>query len=248
MKCDQYLDKLSSFLDGELDGEEAKDLQKHLHTCENCREVYAMYQSIQEELKDIEDINLPASFHEDLMTKIKDETPVTKKSKQSKWKWMTYMGTVAAAALMVVVGVNQLEPKSEEVQQEAPMSEVQSPRNIAFENKSESLTTMDEANSSKIKDIGEEKLEVAAEEAVPFAATSEEVWLVQSKKELTWVTEQASIQEGITAQVVSDVDILLVFEEEETKNNFLKILQEHIIIETSVEAHTLSVTVRLAIP
>ncbi len=50
--CSKYDAMLSAYLDGELHGKEAKELEKHLRTCEECQKYLALLKSVKEGLKE----------------------------------------------------------------------------------------------------------------------------------------------------------------------------------------------------
>ena len=50
--CSKYDAMLSAYLDGELHGKEAKELEKHLRTCEECQKYLALLKNVKEGLRE----------------------------------------------------------------------------------------------------------------------------------------------------------------------------------------------------
>ncbi len=50
--CSKYNTMLSAYLDGELQGAEAKEMEKHLRTCAECQKYLALLKSVKEGLKE----------------------------------------------------------------------------------------------------------------------------------------------------------------------------------------------------
>lgn len=114
MRCSEYEDYLAAYIDGELNEKQIDALQEHLDVCDTCREALAALQTIKEHMQDIESIALPGTFHKDLMERVKDEQKGSNAKRQySKVRIVTYLSTVAAAALVCVwIGSNQVSPYS----------------------------------------------------------------------------------------------------------------------------------------
>jgi len=59
MRCRQVIDKISDYLDGELDPELVQELERHLEHCEDCRVVVDTTQKTVEIYYDTEPAALP---------------------------------------------------------------------------------------------------------------------------------------------------------------------------------------------
>lgn len=109
MKCIDCIDKLSAYIDNELDLIEKKEVEKHLQMCEGCREELVLLTHIQEKIKDIDQIHLPEGFHEQLMKKVDEDSKINgikakKRSTMGGRRIVGYLSAVAAALLIVWVG------------------------------------------------------------------------------------------------------------------------------------------------
>ncbi|MGL6173564.1 MAG: anti-sigma factor family protein [Cellulosilyticaceae bacterium] len=100
MKCENYLELLSSYLDKQLTTQEAEQLEAHLKTCEKCREELEILEAIGTSLDSLENKELPQGFHAELMDKIHAEKQ-TKPFYQH--KLFTYGSSIAAVLILVVI-------------------------------------------------------------------------------------------------------------------------------------------------
>lgn len=66
MRCRQVVDKISEYLDGELDPELVRELERHLEHCEDCRVVVDTTRKTIEVFCDTEPAPLPNDVHERL--------------------------------------------------------------------------------------------------------------------------------------------------------------------------------------
>ena len=74
MRCRQVVDKISEYLDGELDPELVRELERHLEHCEDCRVVVDTTRKTVEVFCDTEPAPLPNDVREqtepDVYTKV----------------------------------------------------------------------------------------------------------------------------------------------------------------------------------
>ena len=66
MRCRQLVDKISEYLDGELDPELVRELEHHLEHCEDCRIVVDTTRKTVEIFCNAEPAALPGNVHERL--------------------------------------------------------------------------------------------------------------------------------------------------------------------------------------
>ncbi len=66
MRCRQLIDKISEYLDGELDPELVRELEHHLEHCEDCRIVVDTTRKTVEIFYNAEPAALPGNVHERL--------------------------------------------------------------------------------------------------------------------------------------------------------------------------------------
>ncbi|MBQ9968330.1 MAG: zf-HC2 domain-containing protein [Oscillospiraceae bacterium] len=96
MKCEDVLLLISGHLDGENTAEEEQALQAHLCDCEACRHVMQAFEEADAGLIQTKE-HAPDGLCADVMAQIKRESA---KKKRRPW-----IGIVAAAGLMLVIGV-----------------------------------------------------------------------------------------------------------------------------------------------
>lgn len=70
MDCKTVKEKMSSFVDNELKGDEYTSFIKHLNNCKECNEEYQMLRRILEIANNVDEKELPQGYHSELMTKI----------------------------------------------------------------------------------------------------------------------------------------------------------------------------------
>lgn len=78
MNCKECLDLISLYVDGLLVGKEADEVKKHIENCEECREEYETLMIIKESLNDIEMVELPENFNEELHERLVVESQTKK--------------------------------------------------------------------------------------------------------------------------------------------------------------------------
>jgi anti-sigma factor RsiW len=66
MRCRQVIDKISEYIDGELDPELVRELERHLQHCEDCRVVVDTTRQTVEVFCHTEPAPLPSDVHERL--------------------------------------------------------------------------------------------------------------------------------------------------------------------------------------
>jgi anti-sigma factor RsiW len=66
MRCRQVIDKISEYIDGELDPELVRELERHLQHCEDCRVVVDTTRQTVEVFCHTEPAPLPNDVHERL--------------------------------------------------------------------------------------------------------------------------------------------------------------------------------------
>ena len=103
--CEWILEKMSLYLDGELNGQEKGEITEHLENCEDCKKEFDTLKTIVEDLNNTEFLPLPKGYHDEVMEKI-NEKKVSKvdfvRKKPKNWKKYS---AVAAALVFTVVGI-----------------------------------------------------------------------------------------------------------------------------------------------
>lgn len=101
MKCEDFRELISLYIDDELDEANKNELIKHLENCPLCRKEYEELKALKEMLGKIGDEELPENFHNELMAKIK---PAKEKTKKKKFVWSRYSSLAASICAVLLVG------------------------------------------------------------------------------------------------------------------------------------------------
>lgn len=104
MKCMEYSELISAYVDGMLSPQEEEKLLTHLKTCQDCQNELEVLKQMQTMYHYIEAVSLPDKFHEDLMKELKAENKV---KPFIKFKWQ-YGGALVATMLIGILFFNQL--------------------------------------------------------------------------------------------------------------------------------------------
>lgn len=102
--CKEYAQTISEYLDGALGENERAQLLEHLESCEGCRAYLAELAAMHDALAETGEVELPAGFHESVMTKVHAKARAKKLS-----VWKRY-AAVAACAAIVFAGALRLMP------------------------------------------------------------------------------------------------------------------------------------------
>lgn len=98
MNCAEIQALLSAYIDDECDPGEKNLIQAHLDTCPECMKAYIWIKKIVEDLNDIDELDVPEGFHEDLMQKIQGEPSSKKRIPR-----FSYRYSIAAASLFLTL-------------------------------------------------------------------------------------------------------------------------------------------------
>ena len=105
MECSQIKELLSEYMDGMLDKETADLVEKHLETCEDCREELASLRAISEELSSLESVEAPADFLNKVHERIEQRSLVSRVIRSifvpTRLKIPFQLATAAAMAVLV---------------------------------------------------------------------------------------------------------------------------------------------------
>ena len=105
MKCSDFRELISAYLDGTCSIQERAVVVSHIEACQNCKEEMQLMQEMMDFFHEIPMTELPKDFHGDLMQRLAEESKIVPiaahKPKKSPMKWKQ-LSLVAAAALLVV--------------------------------------------------------------------------------------------------------------------------------------------------
>ena len=105
MKCIEYSELISAYVDEMLSPQEEEKLMMHLKTCQACQKELEVLKQMQIMYHHIEEVSLPNKFHKDLMKKLNAENKV---KSPIKFKWQ-YGGALVATMLVGILFFNQLD-------------------------------------------------------------------------------------------------------------------------------------------
>lgn len=104
MKCIEYSELISAYVDEMLSPQEEEKLMMHLKTCQACQKELEVLKQMQMMCQHLEEVPLPDKFHEELMRRLKVENKV---KSPIKFKWQ-YGGALVATMLVGILFFNQL--------------------------------------------------------------------------------------------------------------------------------------------
>lgn len=96
----EYKEKLSALLDGELNEQERGEVLAHLDTCAECRTYFAELNALHGALGDLESVEPPEDFAAGVLARLHGEN--APKTVKKRGPWRTW-GTLAACAAVVVL-------------------------------------------------------------------------------------------------------------------------------------------------
>ncbi|WHY72561.1 anti-sigma factor family protein [Fictibacillus enclensis] len=103
MSCEseEYMDLIDKALDGEITADEQTELERHMESCESCKEHYHALKEIIYEMKEASPVVAPAHFTEIVMKKLPE---VKKRSMPAQWIRRYPVLTAAAVFLILMFG------------------------------------------------------------------------------------------------------------------------------------------------
>lgn len=107
MKCIEYRELISAYVDEMLNPQEEEKLIAHLKTCQNCREEVEIFKEMRQMCQQMEEVSLPEGFHEKLMKQIKHEEQVKSPIIKFAFRWK-YGGALVATMLVGILFFSQL--------------------------------------------------------------------------------------------------------------------------------------------
>lgn len=250
MKCENYLELLSPYLDHELSTTEQDRLESHLNECSKCQEELEHLKWIMSSLDTLEDTPLPVDFHEKLMTKVNQ-------AKKPKNKIFAYISSLAAVMILAVIFINQEDSAvvpSELSSNEPELASYAMPRSVVEESRDEPIkqgrAIADEASKKSQDARGIDAVsESQINQAVDPLMILEDTWTITCKDtkglseaieeiaklnnytvqmmiqgETIQMTFTESVDREILKQVIEETEGIEDFFAEEPQNNQLKVI------------------------
>ena len=110
MKCEKYQEKLSLYIDGELSEREMEEIEKHIASCQDCREEVRSLSNLIKEMKGMQIQPLPRGFKEALHERLQQEQKINQKDRKENVKFLEpflkyrkqILTTVAASVALLI--------------------------------------------------------------------------------------------------------------------------------------------------
>lgn len=110
MKCENVRELMSIYLDNEINEVDKAKVEKHIAQCPQCKEEYEILKDLVLECSEIDEVELPQDFMEELRNKLV-EAQMNKPSKFTQFmrrtNWKPAVGAVAAV-LILAISINSL--------------------------------------------------------------------------------------------------------------------------------------------
>ena len=107
MNCEYDKTKISAYIDGEASAEEMRETEEHIKSCAECRAFYEELVDMKEMLFEMEEMDLPEGYEDELHKRLSSSFGTNKAKKNYNWKRWT---AVAAIFLVGFVSYNVWKP------------------------------------------------------------------------------------------------------------------------------------------
>lgn len=107
MDCELVRSLMSSYIDKDINEIDRVEFEKHLESCSDCMKEYNLLLSAVAYCNELEEIELPETFHQDLMGKIQELGPVKSRKSFFKRNW-SWVAGVAAVFVVAAIGLSSL--------------------------------------------------------------------------------------------------------------------------------------------
>jgi len=97
----RIIELMSLYIDGELDSETKREFEEHIETCESCRSELYELKEIVDVLGEVEEVELPSGFKEQLHEKLVAE----KKKNESESKILSFRKKFIGFAPSIAAGL-----------------------------------------------------------------------------------------------------------------------------------------------
>lgn len=162
MNCNEFIEYISSYIDGEMTEIEKKEFELHILSCHKCRQEYEDMIKIMKTIKKQEQVELPDNYRLELRRKLKE---VAKEERKINWRTIS---SVAAGLIILIISISMFSDNLPFIGQKDYLTKsaenVGSQENVAFD-MSEPATALDEKNAETSalgdKDIGDNSTEDA---------------------------------------------------------------------------------------
>ncbi|WP_136479561.1 anti-sigma factor [Acetivibrio thermocellus] len=107
--CGEIIELMSLYIDGELDSETKREFEEHIETCESCRSELYELKEIVDVLGEVEEVELPSGFKEQLHEKLvaeKKKNESESKILSFRKKFIGFAPSIAAGLVLVFVAAS----------------------------------------------------------------------------------------------------------------------------------------------
>lgn len=105
MNCNEFNEKISLYIDNQLNDMQKKEFEQHLNSCDKCKNDYNQMVQILEFARDCEQEELPSNYKATLREKLEECQRSNVKKKRINWKKYS---AIAAGLLVIVTSVSLL--------------------------------------------------------------------------------------------------------------------------------------------
>ncbi len=208
MKCnDERIQELIAlYHDGSCSDSEKQAVEKHIETCKTCKEEFDLYADMAEAFN-LDDIDLPEHFHEDMMGRLKSEIHQADSPKKQAFyiRYKSYMNVAAMLVFVILLSVVGLTKgndwfESSYVSKDETAATESTGEMTISENKTESKEAYESSFSEETTEEASEETAGQATEAVSFdmaetvEASEEET--VSVEMEASTIDEEAETQDA----------------------------------------------------
>lgn len=100
MNCNEFVDKISLYIDDEMTEIDKKEFELHFLKCDRCRQEYENMINILKSVRDQEQVELPDNYRFELRRKLKE---VAKEEKKINWR---VISSIAAGLIIMIISIS----------------------------------------------------------------------------------------------------------------------------------------------
>lgn len=254
MKCTEFEKLINEYIDEELSELKSEDVKKHLNECNNCKEIYEELVELKSMLSNLEELELPEGFEDELHLKLESVADEMKtKSKvvffQDRFKKYKVLASIAAVVLISVLAIKASDlsfdkSSRDEVASDYGSNEMAVNSNNSSEAVAESFS-MDDSTGDMNAEDADEALAVESSSAMTERAYSKSAMDIVSTDESVTLevrTNSADINEYITTisgdyniryeeEVLNSSDIILYVEDSQVESFINNLKAKFVVIE-----------------
>lgn len=168
MNCNEFIENISSYIDGEMTEIEKKEFELHILSCHNCRQEYEDMIKILKIVKKQEQAELPDNYRLELRRKLKE---AAKEEKKINWRAIS---SIAAGLIILIISISMFSDNLPFIGEKDYLTKstknVSPQENMAFD-MNEPIAEMEEENA-KMSAFGDKAIEDNPDEDTNFTMQS----------------------------------------------------------------------------